>query len=100
MSEIAYVSALPPCDFCDDGTPATHDVKTLAGPWASVCDLHRTTRAATMQLGLGLGQRYSLEAPPPDSLEDRKLRALEAAQSMDLEGFFEAVGDGDPADFL
>lgn len=100
MSEIAYVSSLPPCDFCDDDTRATHDVKTLTGQWASVCDKHRVTRAATMKLGTGLGQRYSLESPPEDSLEDRKLRALQAAEAMDLEGFFDAVGDGDPADFL
>lgn len=50
------VAALPRCDFCADD--AHYDVRTIFGPWANVCETHRTAYAAEpTRLGTGIGQR-------------------------------------------
>lgn len=49
------VERIPPCDLCDDGTPAAVDGKTIHGPWANMCEAH--FERFGIGLGLGRGQR-------------------------------------------
>lgn len=68
---IAYVAQLPLCDICkyvgndsekDSPRTALYDVKTKNGPWAFVCEEHRTSHAVSAQLGLGWGQKLEVRA--------------------------------------
>lgn len=57
------VQRIPDCDFCKqvntvDPCEAEVDGKTLAGPWAFMCDLHFAIHG--VGLGTGLGQRLIL----------------------------------------
>jgi hypothetical protein len=104
MSTIAYVSKLPDCAFHkhDKGeqVPAAYDVRTHTGQWASVCDDCRIVHAATFALGTGKGQRYVVGEPPARDLKARRERAHHALLANNVEEFMDAVGDGDPAEFL
>lgn len=103
MADIAYVSQLPKCDFCKEegeDVDATHDVKTIHGPWASVCGSHRTLYANTMALGTGLGQQYVVGEPPVVTPEERRAKVDEALRSGSYEDLMDAVGDGDIAEWL
>lgn len=100
MAETAYVAKLPNCDFCkEQGTEraAEYDAKTLFGPWANMCTEHFLLRAASQQLGTGRGQKLVVGEPPAI---DRAAAASAALEAGDYEAFEEAVGDGDPADYL
>lgn len=93
MSDTAYVSAIPDCDF-HPGTPATVDGRTSTGQWANMCG--RCHDAHGVGLGTGKGQRLIVgERPAPT---DAAIRA--AIESGDFDLFEELVGDGDPADWL
>jgi hypothetical protein len=95
----AYVASLPKCDFCAElGKPAVdahYDGKTKLGPWASMCDEHWTMFG--IGLGTGVGQEYVVGEKPA---RDRHAEARAAAEAGDTEAFFDAVGDGDPLDYL
>jgi hypothetical protein len=99
MSDTAYVATLPKCDFCKEaGTErdAKYDAKTVFGPWASMCDHHWMMNAASKSLGTGIGQRYVVGERP----DDAQKRFDDASAAGDYDGMMEAVGDGDPADFM
>lgn len=58
---VVAVAAIPPCDLCQNGTPAVADVATSMGPWANVCENHwQIYGVAPGQTGVGLGQRLTL----------------------------------------
>lgn len=102
MSDIAYVHTLPDCDIHKHqldtpGVPAAYDAPTKGGPWANMCETCWVTHRRTPELGTGKGQRLVVGEPPA---RDRKAEASAAAEAGDIEGFFDAVGDGDPLDFL
>lgn len=60
---IALVRHLPPCDVCNDGTPAAYDAKTKYGPWANLCRPHWREHS-NGHLGAGNGQLLVVEETP------------------------------------
>lgn len=56
MSKQVEVLTLPECDFCNDGTLAEYDAKTMLGPWAYMCKAHYLIMKVGT-LGTGSGQR-------------------------------------------
>lgn len=54
MSEVTYVNALPPCNFC--GIPAQYDAALVAGAWAYLCTEHWFAYGV-QKLGTGYGQK-------------------------------------------
>jgi len=54
------VPAIPPCDFCGDGTPGPYDFHTRMGPWAHGCHQHWILYR-TGELGVGSGQLWVTE---------------------------------------
>lgn len=100
-SHITYIPERRTCDICkfEDGKPdvtATHDAKTNSGPWANVCEPHFKSHTPGV-LGIGKAQFLVIGEEPP---RDRKAEANEAARVGDFDAFMDAVGDGDPIDFL
>lgn len=94
----AYVATLPKCDFCKGNgidKDAEYDGKTIHGPWANMCESHFEDYGRG--LGTGVGQRLIVGEPPA---RDRHAEASAAIEAGDTDAFFEAVGDGDPADYL
>ena len=96
-----HVLSLPDCDLHkyalnQPGIPAKYDARTNTGQWGYVCEQHFQSDTSG-QLGTGYGQELIVGAPPE---RDRKAEAQAAAKDGDVEAFFEAVGDGDPLDFL
>lgn len=69
MSDSVQVSVLPTCDIhritLEGEVPALYDAKTLAGPWASLCQACFDRYG--IGLGTGLGQRYLLRPTPPST---------------------------------
>ena len=63
MSEKAYVSELPTCDFCDK--EAQYDGKTVMGPWGNMCTLH----FGQYGTGLGTGRGQELAVRPVTLVE-------------------------------
>jgi len=102
MSTETYVSKLPDCDICkyeqDRKTEAHYDGKTVSGQWAAMCDPHFATRGTG--LGTGKGQRLIVgERPEPTTAE--RIAAVHAAlEAGDFDAAEEAMGDGDPAEYL
>jgi hypothetical protein len=102
MSDKTYVTKLPDCDIhkyihATPGVPAKYDAKTSTGSWANMCDPCWVERRWSAELGTGYGQELVVGTAPE---RDRKAEAQAAAEAGDIEGFFDAVGDGDPLDFL
>lgn len=99
MGTTAIVVELPDCQLPHaEPVKAAYDAKTLHGPWAYVCEDHFHTDTSG-QLGTGKGQKlYVAGTDHPE--RDRKAEALAALLANDFEAFEEAVGDGDPIDFL
>jgi len=96
MGKTAIVAALPNCQFPHTGpVKADYDAKTNDGPWAYVCEAHFRTETEG-RLGTGVGQKLTVIGPERDRQADAKA-ALEAG---DFEAFEDAVGDGDPLDFM
>jgi hypothetical protein len=59
------VAELPLCDFCklDGRTELAHyDFMTTEGVWAFGCTRHYFLHRAHLELGVGKGQRWMLEA--------------------------------------
>lgn len=104
MSTIAYISHPKYCDFCriDDGedTIAEYDAKTVFGSWANMCEHHFATRAASSQLGTGHGQKLIVGQPPVETEDDKRAKVDEALRNGTADDVWEAVGDGDLADYL
>jgi hypothetical protein len=101
MSDKAYVASLPECDLCRENgssVPANYDGKTPSGPWAFMCDDHFALLGRG--LGTGLGQRLIVGEKPVETMAERRRKANEAAARGDMDAFMDAVGDGDPVDFL
>lgn len=98
MGTTAIVTALPDCQFPHtEPVKAGYDAKTNDGRWAYVCEdhFHSETRGT---LGTGHGQRLIVAGDAPE--QDRKAAAKDALEAGDFEAFEEAVGDGDPIDFM
>lgn len=107
MSDVAYVSELPPCDFCSTSDSphvknrkALYDFKTSWGPWANGCEVHWRTNRATPTLGTGWGQKLVVGEPPERTDEDIKSDVQAAIEAGDWDAFEDAVGDRDPIEFL
>lgn len=58
MSNKAYVTSLPKCDFCEK--QAEYDGRTVMGPWANMCIKH----FGQYGTGLGTGRGQQLEVRP------------------------------------
>jgi len=102
MPDIAYVARLPKCDFCAEAgieKDATHDTRTVLGPWASVCDYH-LAQYGVGRLGTGYGQRYIVGDRPPVTDDERRARVAAALKHNSMSELEDAVGDGDIADYL
>lgn len=96
MSAETYVPKYPLCDFCRPlDTDAHYDGQTRMGKWAHMCDVHFDENG--VGLGTGKGQLLKLGEPPE---RDRRAEAHAALLANDFEAFEDAVGDGDPLDFL
>ena len=62
--EAVAISVQPPCDMCvyvervprEKANRALYDAKTVAGPWANMCQEHMTEHGPG-RLGVGYGQR-------------------------------------------
>jgi len=103
MSDTAYVSKLPDCDIHKynlgvSGVPAEYDAATNHGSqWANMCTPCWEENRRFPDLGTGKGQRLVVGEAPA---RDRKAEAQAAAVDGDFDAFMDAVGDGDPLDFL
>jgi hypothetical protein len=96
-----HVHHLPDCDIHkyalnQPGIPAKYDKRTNTGQWGYVCEDHFKSDT-DQRLGTGYGQELIIGEPPA---RDRRAEAQAAAKDGDFDGFMEAVGDGDPLDFL
>jgi hypothetical protein len=100
MGTTAIVAVMPPCQFPHvEQVPAAYDAATHSGQWAYVCEDHFKTQTSG-QLGTGKGQKLILAGDAATSEADRKKAARDALEAGDWEAFEEAVGDGDPIDFM
>ena len=107
MSDIAYVSELPLCDFCKQSSSphantrkAKYDFRTVHGPWANGCEIHYRTHRAHTELGTGHGQRLVLGEPPERTDEDIMSDLQKALVEGDFDAMEEALGDRDFAEFM
>lgn len=58
--KVCVVSAIPACNFCQDGTPGPYDFATTLGPWANGCEAH-WKQYRVGPLGVGSGQLWITE---------------------------------------
>jgi len=58
MKEVK-VSELPKCDYCN--LKARYDAKTNEGYWSNMCLFHWMTNSAYPSLGMGKGQKLTLD---------------------------------------
>jgi hypothetical protein len=74
--EIVVVSEIPPCYFCNDGTPGPYDFRTAMGPWANGCESCWHQFAAAAILGEGYGQLWITadQVPPLEQQSERDPR--------------------------
>ena len=56
MTKIVEITESVKCDFCDK--EAKYDARTIAGPWANLCE--NCFKLLGMGLGTGKGQKYKL----------------------------------------
>jgi hypothetical protein len=101
MSNTAYIPEPRTCDVCtyELGKPdeqAHYDARTNDGRWANVCEAHFRSHTPG-RLGTGRAQRLVV-GPPPD--RDRRAEVADAIKRGDWQAMEDAVGDGDPADYL
>ncbi len=66
MSDKVNVSQLPKCDFCQDGSDAKYDARTVFGAWANMCEKHFFDYGSG-RLGTGYGQELILKEHNPNS---------------------------------
>lgn len=96
MGKTAIVAALPDCQLHHvKPVKAAYDARTLDGPWAYLCEEHFQTHT-NGRLGTGVGQKLQVIGEE----RDRKAEAKAALDAGDFEAFEDAVGDGDPIDFM
>lgn len=101
MSAVTYVKVLPDCDICAAGgvqSTAHYDGKTTEGPWANMCSPHFTVHGTG--LGTGKGQRLVVGEEPVPTDAERRAKVQAAVEAGDLDALEEAIGDGDPAEYL
>lgn len=98
MSDVAYIPEAKLCDVCKHESKtevtAEYDARMLNGQWANLCDIHFESRTGG-KLGTGMGQRLIVGPKPAQDVLIRK-----AIQDEDFEALMDAIGDGDPAEFL
>jgi hypothetical protein len=58
--KVCVVPSIPPCNFCQDGTPGPYDFATIYGPWANGCPRH-WAQLRVGPLGVGSGQFWITE---------------------------------------
>ena len=104
MSDKAYVSELPMCDFCGNNggkrRKAKYDFRTSWGPWANGCEVHYRNNRAHTELGTGHGQLLVVGKPPERTDEDIQNDVNAAVEAGDFEALEEALGDRDFAEFM
>lgn len=69
--KVVEVSAIPDCNFCQDGTPGPYDFATVFGPWANGCEAHWKQHRAAPGLGVGMAQLWVLPDPGDHPDADR-----------------------------
>lgn len=98
MSDIAYIASPKLCDVCKfeskTEVEAEYDARMLNGQWANLCGTHFDSRTGG-KLGTGMGQRLIIGEKP-----SQELRIKAALEKGDIDALEEAIGDGDPADYL
>jgi hypothetical protein len=101
MSDTAYVTKLPKCNYPHPEGPvdALYDAKTDEGPWAYLCENHFQHNSVG-RLGTGYGQRLIVGEKPVPTTEERRAKVRQAINQGDFDAAEEAIGDGDPADFF
>ena len=104
MSRIAFVTALPDCDFCKNAgitRKAKYDFKTSSGQWANGCAIHFKNHAAQPDvLGTGWGQELRVGEAPERTDEDIRKDLEAAIEAGDYDAMEEALGDRDFAEFM
>jgi hypothetical protein len=96
MGKTAIVAVMPDCQLPHrEPVKAAYDALTNDGRWAYVCEDHFQSDTAG-RTGTGVGQKLYVVGPE----RDRKAEAQAALVAGDIEAFEDAVGDGDPLDFL
>jgi hypothetical protein len=96
MGKTAIVASMPDCQLPHvEPVKAAYDARTRTGQWAYVCEdhFHSDTEGRT---GTGVAQKLYVVGPE----RDRQADARAALEAGDFEAFEDAVGDGDPLDFL
>lgn len=101
MSDTTYIKEKRTCDICwyvegTAGIEASYDARTNDGQWANVCEGHFQTHTPGV-LGTGKAQRLVIGEAPE---RDIRAEVRAAVESGDYSAFEEAIGDGDPADYL
>ncbi len=57
MTKVKWLSPNPKCDYCHfTNMPVFYDARTLAGPWAIMCE--DDFQRFGVKLGVGYGQKY------------------------------------------
>jgi hypothetical protein len=102
MSDKTYVRTLPDCDIHKyhhgvPGVPAKYDAKTSNGSWANMCEPCWVERRWSPELGTGKGQELVVGDAPARNVQAEVLAAIHAG---DMDAAWDAIGDGDPLDFL
>jgi hypothetical protein len=90
-----YISQPKPCSFC--GEPALFDDKTLSGRWADMCQIHHDLHAHPLFTG---GYRLIVGEEPERTRADVQREVNAAVMAGDWTAFEDAIGDGDPAEWL
>lgn len=92
----AYLATLPNCDVhklrYQTAVTAHYDSPIAGGPWGYLCDdCFAVDGSPSLAIEL-------IEGEAPE--RDRHAEARAAAEAGDFAAFEDAVGDGDPLDFL
>lgn len=96
MGKTAIVGSLPNCQLPHvEPVKADYDARTNNGQWAYVCEDHFQSDTVG-RLGTGAGQKLVVIGEE----RDHHAEAQAALEAGDIEAFEDAVGDGDPLDFL
>lgn len=101
MSDTTYITEKRTCDVHQyemgkPGVEAKYDARTHSGQWANVCEECFATHTPGV-LGTGKAQELVMGEAPE---RDRRAEVTAAAEAGDIDAFWDAVGDGDPADYL
>jgi hypothetical protein len=103
MSDTAYVTTMPDCDFCKQSgvtRKAKYDLRTKWGQWANGCQIHYVNNRAHTELGTGHGQLLVCGEPPVKTDEEVGNELLAAIEAGDWDLAEDLCGDRDPMEFL